>query len=83
MAEEVVKELGDFAGIDDFIGHSVGFQEGIVFAVVVHIPSVEVMQGDVIAEWNVFKSLGEGELEVEGCALGHHHSWGQRLPHRC
>ena len=66
VAEEIVGELRHFGRVLRFSCDGVGLDEGVVKAVVAHVPAVEGVEGDVVADGDVFETLREGDLQVEG-----------------
>ena len=57
MAEEVVRKLRYLGGVLRFAGDGIGADERIVLAVIVHVPAVEGVEGDVVADGDVFQPL--------------------------
>lgn len=66
MAEEIVGELRHFGRVLRLSGDGVGFDEGVIEAVVAHVPAIERVEGDVVANGHVFKTLRKGELQIKG-----------------
>ena len=54
VAEKIVGKLCHFGGILRFPGDGVGLNKGIIDTIVAHIPTVKVVQCDMVAQGHVF-----------------------------
>ena len=66
MTEEVVSNLRKFGRILELARDGVDLHEGIVVTVMVHIPTVERMERDMVANRHVLQPLRERKLQIEG-----------------
>ena len=65
VAEKIVGKLRYFRGVLRFSGDGIGFDERVIKTVVTHVPAIEGVEGDMVADGDVFETLREGELKVE------------------